>query len=225
MLDGVDDINLTNNLSLTSFLSANEIHIWSACLPENEKNLYYFISILSKDERLKANNFKYIKDQKNFIISRGILRCLLGKYLKEEPQAIEILYGLWGKPCLAEPLLYFNLSHSKDYVLYALTCACEVGIDLEYIDNTLDIENIALSILTPYELDYWRNVKSEDRIHTFFEFWVCKEAFLKASGKGWLNDQIAIPLESVGAIEGNTIRTTLNKKITLPYCFDAIPGM
>lgn len=205
-------------------LKSNEARIWFTCLLDNEKNILYFASILSEDECQKVNRFRFSKDQKNFIISRGILKCLLGKYLEQEPQEVEIIYGLWGKPCLVEHSLYFNLSHSRDYVLYALTWNYEVGIDLEYIDPILDLEEIVLSILSPQELAYWKTVNREDKIKTFFKFWVCKEAFLKALGKGWLNDQWTIPLKELGHLKNDDKNSERTEKMRAPYYFETIPG-
>ncbi len=213
-------------MKIMPFLKSDEVHIWSARLPDNERNIPYFTSVLSKDENQKANSFRFPKDQKNFIVSRGILKCLLGRYLEYDPQEVEIVYGLCGKPYLIEQTLFFNLSHSRDYVLYAVTLKNEVGIDLEYIDETLATEDMALNILASYELSYWKNVKPEERIDTFFKFWVCKEAYLKASGKGWLSDQQEVLLEGIDLFMNNVTDKSkkASEKMRAPYFFGFIPG-
>jgi 4'-phosphopantetheinyl transferase len=216
--------NCNTQLKLVPLLNSDEVHIWSACLPDHAKDVSYFTSILSEDESQKADSFKFFMDQTNFIVSRGILRCLLGSYLGQDPQQIEIIYGLWGKPCLITRHLYFNLSHSRNYILYAVTCNYEVGIDLEYIDKTFEIEDMALNILSPHELIYWKNVKPEEKVNTFFKLWVCKEAYLKASGKGWLSDQQEIPLMGLSFLKNDHNPSKVNEKITSPYCFESIPG-
>jgi 4'-phosphopantetheinyl transferase len=184
----------------------------------------YFISVLSKDERQKADRFKFPRDRNCFIISRGILRCLLGKYLGKAPRDIEIIYGLWGKPCLPEQPLYFNLSHSKDYALCAIVRNYEVGIDLEYIYKKLDLDSMILNILSPQEIEYWKTVKTEEKTNTFFKLWVSKEAFLKASGKGWLHDQYAIPWEGLELLIGGNRNYDLKERMAFPYYFESIPG-
>ena len=211
-------------LNSIPLLQYEEVHIWSIYLSDNEKDIPCFISILSEDERQRAYSFKFPKDRNCFIISRGILRCLLGKYLGKDPRDIEIIYGFWGKPCLTEPLLYFNLSHSKDYILYDIAHNYEIGIDLEYIDKNLNINDIALTILSSQELAYLRSVKLKEKVDTFFKLWVCKEAFLKASGKGWLNDQQITPLEELDIFKKNNTKNELNKKMITPYYFESVPG-
>ena len=206
-------------------LPSNEIHIWSACLLENEPNIPYFLSTLSKDEYHKARNFKFQKDQQGFIISRGILRCLLGRYLNEEPQRIEILYNLWGKPSLSSThSLHFNLSHSKKYAIYAFTRSYELGVDLEYIDSTLNIEDLAFTILSPQERLYWEKVAPEKKIHAFFKLWVLKESLLKASGKGWLSDEKVLSLATLKTLNIFTAHNIVNEKVIFLYYFETIPG-
>ena len=180
---------------------SDEIHIWSASLKENRTSISYFTSILSEDEFQKSKNFISIKEKNSFITSRGILRCLLGMYLKIDPKQVEILYGFWGKPYLSPNCsLYFNLSHSRDYVLYAFTSTYEVGIDIEYMDLSLDTEELALVAFSSQEQAYWAKVDPKHKTSCFFKFWVYKEAFLKAIGKGWLHEQHELPLTILDSI-------------------------
>ena len=201
-------------------LKSDEVHIWSASLLENKNDIAYCISILSEDECERASSFRFFKDQKQFIITRAILRCLLSKYLQETPENIEIVYSLWGKPCLLqEKALYFNVSHSRNYALYAMTRSHEVGIDLVYIDKSLILEDMAGSIFSKPELTYWRNLDLEDRVNFFFTRWVSKEAFLKASGKGWLEDK-----EFEFNFKPDFRKNNIDNEVINPYCFEYITG-
>ena len=211
-------------LKIESLLPSDEIHIWSLHKPSYEKEINYFLSILSEDERQKSRNFKFPEDQKSFIISRGILRCLLRKYLEHDPQDIEIIYGLWGKPYLVENPLYFNLSHSKDHVLYALTNHYEVGVDIEYINEAFDSEDMVLNLLSPQELGYWKSISPEKKSNLFFKLWACKEAFLKASGKGWFDDGQKPPLGILEILKSDNKIYETTEKMRTPYCFESIPG-
>ncbi|MBY0273446.1 MAG: 4'-phosphopantetheinyl transferase superfamily protein [Alphaproteobacteria bacterium] len=205
-------------------LLPEEVHIWSVCLTDNEKNIPYFMSLLSEDEHQKANKFKFPKDKNCFIISRGILRFLLGKYLEKNPKNIDFTYGLSGKPSLPEQFVYFNLSHSKDYVVYAVTRNYEVGIDVEYINKNIKVDDIVLNILSSEEKNYWKNVKLEEKITTFFKLWVCKEAFLKASGKGWLYTQQISLLDKIIFFKKDNPMDKLNTEMPHPFYFEFIPG-
>ncbi|OJW52183.1 MAG: hypothetical protein BGO67_10275 [Alphaproteobacteria bacterium 41-28] len=205
-------------------LSSHEVHICSACLSENKSDISYLVSLLSEDERHMASKFRYAKDQRNFITSRGMLRCLLGGYLKKEPQDIEIVYGLWGKPCLVEKPLYFNLSHSRDHVLYAIARDYEIGIDIEYIDHTFDLALLVSSILSSQERVHWENTKSEDKVNTFFKLWVCKEAFLKAFGKGWISDPQITVLQELDCFKNDAMGADRLEKMKYPFYLEILPG-
>lgn len=204
-------------------LSPHQVHICTACLSENNSNISYLVSLLSDDERYSASNFRYVKDQLNFIISRGILRCLLGSYLNKDPQDIQIIYGLWGKPCLPERQLYFNLSHSRDHVIYAITQEYEVGIDLEYIDQSLDIDLLVSSILSSQELVHWEKTKAEDKLNTFYQIWVCKEAFLKAIGKGWINNPQVTVLSQLDCFKYDSVSLESHEKMKFPFYIEIVP--
>ncbi|MBW8308812.1 MAG: 4'-phosphopantetheinyl transferase superfamily protein [Candidatus Paracaedibacteraceae bacterium] len=204
-----------------SQLKSDEVHIWSASLLGGERDIAYFLSILSEDERERAKSFRFSKDQNQFIMARGILRCLLAKYIEETPERIEIAYGAWGKPyLLPKKYLYFNVSHSRSYALYAIARTCEVGIDLEFIDKSLDLEYMGSSIFSNSEFTYWKGLDVEDKVKFFFTRWVSKEAFLKALGKGWFEDQEEFALNFKASIK--QMRT--EDKVSNLYCFDLLPG-
>jgi 4'-phosphopantetheinyl transferase len=102
------DTPITSSKVIPTFKS-KQIHIWLAYFPDNYKHASYYESLLSPYEQQKMQSFRFPIDQQKYAISRGILRSLLGIYLKRDPQKIDILYGLWGKPCLSSQIpLYFN---------------------------------------------------------------------------------------------------------------------
>ena len=202
-------------------LNSHEVHIWSASLLEGKNNADYFYSILSEDECGRANSFIFPKDQRRFIITRGILRNLLSNYLGQMPESIEIIYGFWGKPCLSEDKsLHFNVSHSGDYALYAVSRSYEVGIDLEYMDNKLELEDMSPHIFSAAELTDWKKLDPEERVNAFYKRWVSREAFLKASGKGWFEDKKELAFNA----KKNSEKGNLNDEMTNLYGFECIPG-
>lgn len=206
-------------------LTLNEVHIWPASLKENKNNLFYFYSLLSKDEKERANSFKFSKDQNYFIIARGILRCLLSLYLGQAPEKLQFIYGPWGKPYISqENLLNFNISHSGEYALYAFTPHYAIGVDLEYIDYTLKLDEIAPQIFSIPELNDWKHMGFKDQVNTFFARWVAKEAFLKALGKGWCEDEEKIAFEIRNDLKNQNLNEKIARERTNFFCFNYIPG-
>ncbi|MBN9344482.1 MAG: 4'-phosphopantetheinyl transferase superfamily protein [Holosporales bacterium] len=81
--------------------------------------------------------------------------------------------------------IYFNMSHSHNAVLYGIYLNSEIGVDLEYIQQDLDWQEIANLVLTQKEKKKILLLpKKSAQIKEFYRIWTCKEAFLKARGTG-----------------------------------------
>src|SRR4029434_4075743 len=100
----------------TLTLDSDEVHVWRAALdvPESQvRSLWY---TLTADERQRAERYIFQKDRTHFVVARGLLRVLLGCYLRQEPRHLRFIYGPHGKPALATDTggvaLCFNVSHS-----------------------------------------------------------------------------------------------------------------
>jgi 4'-phosphopantetheinyl transferase len=119
-----------------------------------------------------------------FIVARGILRSILGRYLSVPPERLSFTYGESGKPALAQRELTFNLSHSDDHAMYAFALDRAVGIDIEVARSLQDAERISRAICSPRELDVLTNADHSERDTMLLTYWTCKEAFVKARGDG-----------------------------------------
>ncbi|MDQ6630282.1 MAG: 4'-phosphopantetheinyl transferase, partial [Verrucomicrobiota bacterium] len=115
-------------------LPREEAHVWSASLLVPDVSAAELAKILSSDEKERAARFHFVKDKNRFVVARGFLRKILGSYLKIEPREIIFDYGAHGKPVLrGKKSLQFNLSHSGDLMLCAISRERDLGIDLEKI--------------------------------------------------------------------------------------------
>lgn len=206
-------------------INPDEVHVWAASLARVKDDIYYFSAILSKDECERADSFKDAQNKLLYICARGILRCILARYLGTTPQSIEFIYGLWGKPgLLMEKPIHFNISHSRDYVLFALTRDYEVGIDIEFIDKQFELESLVTFIFSSYELDYWRQLSLKHRAEYFFKIWTCKEAYLKSLGKGWVADEHDISCKNKYPLKIQKKSICQGEKVSFPYVFESVPG-
>lgn len=174
-------------------LTAEEIHIWVLYLPELKSKFDALYSFLAVEEKAKADMFRKDVDRNQYILTRGGLRYLLGMYVDENPEKIVITYNKWGKPQLEQRYsLNFSLSHSVDYSLIAFTKSCEIGVDVEFINPNLNVDELVSVFLNPSEFDSWQNVPIQQKTEYFYKLWVGKEAFIKALGKGWLEREETI---------------------------------
>jgi len=179
----------------TPELARREIHVWCASLATDEATSQQFESTLADQERERAGRFIFARDRDRYIAARGILRDLLGKYLRCAPQSIEFAYGPYGKPALAgadsRPAICFNLSHSHGLAAVAIGQEREVGIDVELIRAEFASEAIAKRYFSAKEIDELSRLPAELRTEGFFLCWTRKEAYIKAKGDG-----LQIPLDS-----------------------------
>jgi 4'-phosphopantetheinyl transferase len=166
-------------------LGKDEVHVWRASLQSELFAIAPIYQVLSEDEKQRAARICSSDRREKFILARGLLRLILSRYLELNPAQLEFKYGDRGKPYLVTPTnLYFNLSHSRNTALYAISQAREVGIDVEYIDRHRNVELIARRFFLPHEQIILEALSEEQKIHTFFRYWTLKEAYAKATGKG-----------------------------------------
>jgi 4'-phosphopantetheinyl transferase len=179
-------------------LLPDEVHIWRENLDNVKSLLELFAQILSEDELVRARRFHFEQHRQRFIAGRGILRSILGRYLNIEPSKIRFGYEARGKPFLNESSnnnLKFNLSHSQDFALYAISLNNSIGVDLECFNSTTDVVSLAQRFFAPSEFALIESAPQEQQQQLFFRFWTCKEAYLKATGTGLKDlDKIEISL-------------------------------
>jgi 4'-phosphopantetheinyl transferase len=169
-------------------LAGGEVHVWQASLDLREPRLNQIRRFVSGDERERADRFRFPRDRDRFLAARGILRLLLARYLRGDPERVKFRYGRSGKPELPEssrtPTLHFNISHSRGLGLFAFAHARRVGIDLEALRPVPEAEQIAERFFSPRERSALLALPRTARLESFLRLWTCKEAFLKASGEG-----------------------------------------
>ena len=171
------------------FLEDAQIHVWAFMLDEPPVIVTAWRQLLSSDEALRADRFVFNRDRDRWIVARGALRQLLGQYCRKDPRTIAFNVGSWGKPEIAqrdatEPPIAFNLAHSHDRAVLAVTREGEVGVDIEFVRDDFDPLPIAREFFFGAELAAIHAVASEQRREAFFRYWVAKEAVLKAHGTG-----------------------------------------
>jgi medium-chain acyl-[acyl-carrier-protein] hydrolase len=169
-------------------LGEGEVHVWRVPLDQPEEYPARLRPLLSADEEARAGRFRFPRDRARFIVGRGLLRVLLGRYLSSPPERLRFAYGACGKPILAEgPAaggLCFNVAHSDGLALIGVTRGREVGVDLERLRPDLAMERLATNCFSAQELQDLRAVPREMRTQAFFHCWTRKEAYLKATGTG-----------------------------------------
>ncbi len=99
---------------------------------------------------------------------------LLNKVLTELNINDEIIYNEYGKPYLKSNKVYFNISHSFDYIVLVISSK-EIGVDIEKIRMR---RNVIDKVYTEDEKKLINNADD------FTLMWVKKESYVKYLGKG-----------------------------------------
>jgi 4'-phosphopantetheinyl transferase len=142
-------------------------------------------ALLDQDELAIAERFKHSDLKIRYIICHGILRQLLAKHLNQSAADLDIEKTEFGKPFLPDhPDTSFNMSHSGDSLAVAISSQYQLGIDVERYKSRHSWQGLVKKCFAPEEADYWYSLDKTERSHAFYQFWVKKEAFVKAVGKG-----------------------------------------
>jgi len=169
-------------------LRESEVHIWLVQANDESISPEDFEDLLSSIERDRASRFKFETDRRRYVTAHLALRSILSTYLNSPAQELQFESGPYGKPKLASihagKKFEFNLSHSHEVALIALTQGREIGVDIEYVKKDYPIHEVAENFFTPKEAATLRTLPEYLQRQAFFKCWTSKEAFLKAKGTG-----------------------------------------
>ena len=166
-------------------LADDEVHVWRVDVRSAYAHRERLWRVLAKDERHKAADLLFEGDRKRFVVSRGVLRVLLGRYLRAEPGSLVFGYNPHGKPFLIGAAgVSFSTSHSHGLALLAFVRDKNIGVDVEHLREDLGLDEIAARYFSTREVATLRSLPNSSRKEAFFACWTRKEAFAKAKGRG-----------------------------------------
>ena len=169
-------------------MAAQHIHVWHAALALDPVVRGTLDRLLASDERERAQRFVFERDRQRYVATRGLLRMILGGWLSLEPAALRFETNNHGKPHLIglpdAHRVFFNVSHSGDHAVFAVTDRAEVGVDIEVVREVPDALEIADRFFSPAESDAIRRLPASQLASAFFRCWTRKEAYVKGVGSG-----------------------------------------
>lgn len=142
----------------------------------NEFNDLSGKEFLSQERLERVERYRTDSAKKACLAAGLLLRMILGNNYEDN-----LITNAHGKPQLKDNSLYFNLSHSGNYVVLAVA-DCELGIDIEKIAPYNS--NVAERCFTKDELE-WLKQQKYDAYQPFYYLWTGKEAVMKAVGIGF----------------------------------------
>ncbi|WP_427307414.1 4'-phosphopantetheinyl transferase family protein [Cupriavidus sp. H39] len=147
---------------------------------------------LAPDERARALAYRHARHREGYIARRGLLRWLLGGYLRWPPEALRFAVSAFGKPVLQWPPagLAFSVSHTDGIALLAFGRDCRLGVDVERRAGGLDAPGLGRGVFSAVEARTLARARP-DSTDTLLRLWTRKEALLKALGMGLSGDPTA----------------------------------
>lgn len=143
-----------------------------------------YLRKLPKEIQVKVMRFKRWQDRHASLFGKILLLEGLKRYGYPSDCLKNLSYSPYSRPFLDDSM-DFNISHSGEYIVCAISHDGRVGIDIERI-RPLDFEEFR-NYMTPEE---WKAMhEAPDQIEYFYELWTVKESVIKGEGKG-----LSIPL-------------------------------
>lgn len=161
-------------------------------LAEEEYQKWY--NLMSAEKKARVDRFRQPDDKKRTVAGEMLARKAIAQWCRVEADSIKFDTAEHGKPFAVGLNVEFNISHSGDIVVCAVSDQ-PVGIDIELI-RPVDLRT-AKHFCTPEDLKYlFGHTPSEDEfikteeeaiLHRFFQIWTAKEAYCKCMGTGIQN--------------------------------------
>lgn len=165
---------------------ADEVELVRVDLRAPDELVAAYRALLSPEECVRADRFVTAELTRRFVVCRGALRKVLGDFVSAPPRELSFVVGPHGKPSLADPRLAaeFNVSHTGNVALFAVSRLRTVGVDVETICDRVSRDELASRFFSAREREAYFALPESRRREAFFRVWTCKEAFLKAIGAG-----------------------------------------
>lgn len=183
------------------FATLEGVRIYRCHAPAGDAALADAAALLAPEERARADAIVRSAARAVAVHARAFLRRVLAVETGDPPAAIALAALPDGKPVLAGAdaaggrALHFNLSHSADLVVVAVSRSGPVGVDVERPRPLADPLALARQVATATEVA--AIAAAPDPPAAFLRLWCAKEAVMKADGRGFRLPPAAIALAPV----------------------------
>lgn len=142
--------------------------------------------LINAEELTRIHRYRFAKDQRNALITRAFIRCILAKYLNTPATKLSFGKNKHDKPFLLNnpQELTFNLSHTDGLIACAIHQGANIGCDVENSERNNDVLSIANRYFSTQEVTKLFSLPRNKQQAAFFHYWTLKEAYIKACGQG-----------------------------------------
>ena len=143
---------------------------------------YTDTSIIPLRQLEEINQYRQVQDRNRRLVSR----TFLFKYLKDNYNLSDFTFSYTDikRQTLKKTDIDFNISYSKDLIAIAVSTKNKIGVDIEYINYSFDIESIIPTCMNSEELKTFELLQNSEKLNYFYSLWTYKEALVKLLGGG-----------------------------------------
>lgn len=143
------------------------------------------LALLSEAERQQHQRYLPPQKRHEYLVTRVLVRTVLGQALGLPAQRLAFASNAWGKPALWPPAaLHFNVSHTQGLVLCLVSPHPDMGVDTELLARAPELLALAPRVFAPQELSDLAALPASERAHRAVVLWTLKESYIKARGMG-----------------------------------------
>jgi 4'-phosphopantetheinyl transferase len=167
------------------------VDVWFVDLQQAQCALAALHGVLDDAERRRAAAYLRPELGSRFTAARGVLRLVLSRYLDCAADRLAFATAEYGKPYLASPSNgdqlappRFNVSHSGQQAVYAISPQFELGVDVEQVRPIARLPGLVRQVCSPHEQALFQALPETAQLPWFLRVWTRKEAVSKAVGEG-----------------------------------------
>lgn len=182
-------------------LENNSVHLWSLATASeavlSARANAQPESWLTERELARYHRLQVPERRQSYLLGKVFMRLVLSRYGDVAPTHWSFTENSFGKPFIdagqLDRPLYFNLSHSRDRLVLAVSRCEYTGVDVEYSSRKRRVSRLASRYFSSAETDWLLSLSPSQQQQAFYQLWTLKEAYIKARGMG-----LALALDSFG---------------------------
>jgi hypothetical protein len=169
--------------SLSPFaISQEKIHVWKTDLAVRTTALMYLRANLSPGRNTAGRPISISPFQRCFRCHTQHSAIFFGDVSGSEAGSSLFIYGMRKRLAHAgEAGLRFNVSHSAERALIAVSRSVEIGVDIERIRPLDDLETSASQFFCTEEAEKLKSLAVPDPLDSFYKCWTRKKPISSAS--------------------------------------------
>jgi 4'-phosphopantetheinyl transferase len=152
------------------------------CRTVSDAAMERFVTWLDPSEAHRMGRFVRAERRRQFVVGRTVLRRSIGQLLQIPPEEVRLTDRSGAAPVLEltdTSDVGFSLSHSGPWVACAVSSISPLGLDVELIDASRNIDELAAQAFDA-EQQLWLAARpAPHRLRDFYQLWSANEARFK----------------------------------------------